>query len=105
MYGREDIDRVRAATNLVDLVAGVTTVKRQGRAHVAVCPFHQEKSASLSLDPARGLYHCFGCGKGGDVFTFIQDTQGLDFNEVAGIVGPPGRDPTRGRPRCRSTTR
>ena len=81
MYRRDDIDRVRAATNLVDLVAGVTTVKRQGRAYVAVCPFHQEKSPSLSLDPARGLYHCFGCDKGGDVFTFIQETQGLDFNE------------------------
>ena len=81
VYRRDDIDRVRAATNLVDLVAGVTTVKRQGRAYVAVCPFHQEKSPSLSLDPARGLYHCFGCGKGGDVFTFIQETQGLDFNE------------------------
>ena len=86
MYGREDIDRVRAATNLIDLVAGVTTVKRQGRAHVAVCPFHQEKSASLSLDPARGLYHCFGCGKGGDVVTFIQDTQGLDFNEAIELL-------------------
>jgi DNA primase len=81
VYGRDDIDRVRAATNLIDLVAAVTTVKRQGRAHMAVCPFHQEKSASLSLDPARGLYHCFGCGKSGDVLTFIQDTQGLDFNE------------------------
>ena len=81
VYRRDDIDRVRAATNLVDLVAGVTTVKRQGRAYLAVCPFHQEKSPSLSLDPARGLYHCFGCGKGGDVFTFIQETQGLDFNE------------------------
>ncbi len=86
MYGRDDIDRVRAATNLVDLVAAVTTVKRQGRAHVAVCPFHQEKSASLSLDPARGLYHCFGCGKGGDVVTFIQDTQGLDFNEALELL-------------------
>jgi DNA primase len=81
VYGRDDIDRVRAATNLIDLVAAVTTVKRQGRAHMAVCPFHQEKSASLSLDPARGLYHCFGCGKSGDVITFIEDTQGLDFNE------------------------
>ncbi len=86
MYRRDDIDRVRAATNLVDLVAGVTTVKRQGRAHMAVCPFHQEKSASLSLDPARGLYHCFGCGKGGDVFTFIQETQGLDFNESVELL-------------------
>ncbi|MGQ0848557.1 MAG: DNA primase [Actinomycetota bacterium] len=91
MYRRVDIDRVRAATNLVDLVGAVTTVKRQGRAFVAVCPFHQEKTPSLSLDPARGLYHCFGCGKGGDVFTFIEETQGLDFNEsvelLAGSAG------------------
>jgi len=81
VYRREDIDKVRASTNLIDLVAAVTTVKRRGRSHVAVCPFHQEKTPSLSLDPARGLYHCFGCGKGGDVFTFVQETQGLDFNE------------------------
>jgi DNA primase len=82
VYRREDIDRVRAATNLIDLVGAVTTVKRQGRTHVAICPFHQEKSPSLSLDPARGLYHCFGCGKGGDVYTFVQETQSLDFNEA-----------------------
>lgn len=82
MYSREDIDRVRAATNLVDLVGAVTTVKRSGRSYSAVCPFHQEKTPSLSLDPVRGLYHCFGCGKGGDVYTFVQETQGLDFNEA-----------------------
>lgn len=82
MYSREDIDRVRAATNLVDLVGAVTTVKRSGRSYSAVCPFHQEKTPSLSLDPIRGLYHCFGCGKGGDVYTFVQETQGLDFNEA-----------------------
>lgn len=82
MYNREDIDRVRAATNLVDLVGAVTTVKRSGRSYSAVCPFHQEKTPSLSLDPIRGLYHCFGCGKGGDVYTFVQETQGLDFNEA-----------------------
>jgi DNA primase len=82
VYRREDIDRVRAATNLVDLVGGVTTVKRSGRSYSAVCPFHQEKTPSLSLDPTRGLYHCFGCGKGGDVYTFVQETQGLDFNEA-----------------------
>lgn len=82
MYSREDIDRVRAATNLVDLVGAVTTVKRSGRSYSAVCPFHQEKTPSLSLDPIRGLYHCFGCSKGGDVYTFVQETQGLDFNEA-----------------------
>ncbi len=86
MYRREDIDRVRAATNLIELVGAVTTVKRQGRAHVAVCPFHQEKSPSLSLDPARGLYHCFGCGKGGDIYTFVAETQGLDFNEAVELL-------------------
>ncbi|MGH9895234.1 MAG: DNA primase, partial [bacterium] len=82
MYRRDDIDRVRAATNLVDLVGEVTTVKRSGRSFLAVCPFHQEKTPSLSLDATRGLYHCFGCGKGGDLYTFVQETQGLDFNEA-----------------------
>ena len=90
MYSREDIDRVRAATNLVELVGGVTTVKRSGRSYSAVCPFHQEKTPSLSLDPIRGLYHCFGCGKGGDVYTFVQETQGLDFNEAVEFLARQG---------------
>jgi len=86
VYRRDDIDRVRATTNLVDLVGAVTTVKRQGRSHVAVCPFHQEKTPSLHLDIGRGLYHCFGCGKGGDVFTFVEETQSLDFNEAVELL-------------------
>lgn len=49
---------------------------------VAVCPFHQEKTASLSIDPGRGLYYCFGCQAKGDVFTFVEETQGLSFNEA-----------------------
>lgn len=47
-----------------------------------MCPFHEEKTPSMSIDRARGLYHCFGCGKGGDVFTFIQETQGVDFGDA-----------------------
>jgi DNA primase len=78
-YSREDIDRVRERTDLAELAAEVTKVKRSGRTIMAVCPFHQEKTPSLSIDPARGLYHCFGCGKGGDVFMWVQETQGLDF--------------------------
>jgi len=49
---------------------------------MAVCPFHEEKTPSMSVDQARGLYHCFGCGKGGDVFTFVQETQGVDFADA-----------------------
>lgn len=78
-YPREDIDKVRDATDLAELAAEVTKVKRSGRSVMAVCPFHQEKTPSLSIDPARGLYHCFGCGKSGDVFRWVQDTQSTDF--------------------------
>ncbi|HSJ82569.1 MAG TPA: DNA primase [Acidimicrobiia bacterium] len=79
MTQRGDIDRVREATDLVELISEVTKVKRSGRSFMAVCPFHEEKTPSMSVDQARGLYHCFGCGKGGDVFSFVQETQGIDF--------------------------
>ena len=85
-YRRDDIERVRDATDLVELVSEVTKVKRSGRSVMAVCPFHQEKTASMSIDPARGLYHCFGCGKSGDVFRFVQETQGLDFTDALELL-------------------
>jgi len=81
MTQRGDIDRVREATDLVELISEVTKVKRSGRSFIAVCPFHEEKTPSMSVDQARGLYHCFGCGKGGDVFSFVQETQGIDFGD------------------------
>jgi len=80
-YQQSDIERVRAATNIVELLEGVTTVKKTGRTYKAICPFHQEKTPSLSIDIGQGLFHCFGCGVGGDVFKFVQMTQGLGFNE------------------------
>ena len=81
-YSREDIDRVRERTDLVELASEVTKVKRSGRSVMAVCPFHSEKTPSLSIDPARGLFHCFGCGKSGDVFGWVQETQGLGFSDA-----------------------
>lgn len=83
---RDDIERVRQATNIVELVEAVTSVRKQGRTYMAVCPFHQEKTPSMSLDPAQGVYHCFGCGKGGDIFTFVQETQGLRFPEALELL-------------------
>lgn len=80
-YQQTDIERVRAATNIVELLEGVTTVKKTGRTYKAICPFHQEKTPSLSIDVSQGLFHCFGCGVGGDVFKFVEMTQGLGFNE------------------------
>lgn len=78
-YSRDDIDTVRDRTDLVELAAEVTKIKRSGRSTMAVCPFHSEKTPSLSIDGARGLYHCFGCGKSGDVFRWVQETQNVDF--------------------------
>ena len=86
MAERADIDRIRESVDLVDLISEVTKVKRSGRSFMAVCPFHEEKSASMSIDRARGLYHCFGCGKGGDLFSFVQETQGLDFREALELL-------------------
>ncbi len=79
-YSRDDIDTVRDKTDLVELASEITKVKRSGRSTMAVCPFHSEKTPSLSIDGARGLYHCFGCGKSGDIYRWVQDTQGLDFS-------------------------
>lgn len=85
-YRRDDIERVRDAVDLVELVGEVTKVKRSGRNVMAVCPFHQEKTPSMSVDRAKGLYHCFGCGKSGDIFRFIQETQTLDFTDALELL-------------------
>lgn len=105
MFADDDKERVRAATSIVDLVAELTTVRRSGRTTMAVCPFHEEKTASLSLDAARGLYYCHGCHASGDVFTFVEETRGATFGEAleflaerAGITlrRDPGEERRRG---------
>ncbi|MFQ5947990.1 MAG: DNA primase [Acidimicrobiia bacterium] len=105
-YQRDDIERVRAATDLVELVEELTKVKRSGRTVMAICPFHQEKTPSMSVDAARGLYHCFGCGASGDLFKFVQETQALDFNEAVELLARRSgitlqRDPQAARRRGR----
>ncbi len=83
---RDDLERIRQAVNLVELFEGVTTVRKVRGSFKALCPFHTEKTPSMSIDPVRGLYHCFGCGVGGDVFTFVQETQGLSFVEAMEVL-------------------
>ena len=85
-YERDDIEKIRQSINIVDLVEAVTTVKKRGSSIKAVCPFHQEKTPSMSLNPARGFYHCFGCGVGGDIFNFVMESQALDFNEAVELL-------------------
>lgn len=105
----DDRDRIRKAVSIVDLVSAVTTVKKTGRNHMAVCPFHQEKTPSMSLDVARGLYYCHGCHQKGDIFTFVQESEGLTFPEamerLAGMAGitltrDPGAEKRQGQKRA-----
>ena len=71
--------RVRAATDIVALIGEHVALKRQGTRWVGLCPFHQEKSASFSVNAEEGLYYCFGCQQSGDAITFVRDVEHLDF--------------------------
>lgn len=75
----EDIARVREATDLVAVVSGYTQLKRVGQRWSGLCPFHNEKSPSFSVNQAEGLYHCFGCKASGDAITFVREVEHLDF--------------------------
>lgn len=79
---RETVEAIRERADLVEIVSQVVTLKRRGSSYVGLCPFHQEKSPSFNVVPDKGFYHCFGCGEGGDVFTFLQKTRGLEFGEA-----------------------
>ena len=81
LIASDDISKVRSSTSLVELFEEVTNVKRQGARFFALCPFHQERTPSLSIDEAQGLWHCFGCQESGDAISFIEKTKHFDFPE------------------------
>ena len=99
MRDRELVERVRDATDLLALVGQAVKLRKQGSAHVGLCPFHAERSPSFQVIPARGFYHCFGCGKNGDAFAWLMEREGLTFPEAleqlaraAGIDMPERRE-------------
>ena len=73
------VEAVRQGADLVAVVEERTPLRKSGARLTGRCPFHEERTASFSVNPAKGLYHCFGCGRGGDIFRFVEETQGLDF--------------------------
>ncbi len=78
----EDIQKVREASDLVAIIGERTPVKQRGRDFWVCCPFHNEKTPSCKIDPALQLWHCFGCGEGGDVFAYIMKSEDLTFPEA-----------------------
>lgn len=79
LYTQDSIERVKAAVDMVELVGARTDLKRVGTRFQGLCPFHDERTPSFSVNADPGLYHCFGCGASGDAIKFVQETEGLDF--------------------------
>lgn len=82
----EIIDEIRQASNIVDIASQYTSLRKRGSKHVGLCPFHSEKSPSFTLDEDKQLFHCFGCGAGGDVFTLVMEKEGLSFPEALRLL-------------------
>jgi DNA primase len=87
----EDVARVRDATDIVTLISETTPLRQKGRLFWGLCPFHGEKTASFKVDPATQLWHCFGCGLGGDAFGFLMKTQNLEFPDAIRLLAERAR--------------
>ena len=86
LFTRDTIDRVRDAVDMVELVNGKTDLRRVGSRWTGLCPFHDERTPSFSVNPEDKLYYCFGCGEGGDAFKFVQQTEALEFQEAVELL-------------------
>jgi DNA primase len=78
----EDIDEVRQRADIIDIISPVVQLKKTGRTFKGLCPFHDEKTPSFVVNPDRQTYHCFGCGEGGNIISFVMKTENLDFPDA-----------------------
>jgi DNA primase len=86
-FTRSSVEAVRDAVDMVDLVSARTELRKAGaRSYVGICPFHEERSPSFSVEPVEKLYHCFGCQAGGDAFKFVQEIEGVGFSEAVELL-------------------
>lgn len=81
-YPDELVEEVRMKNDIVDVISGYVKIQKKGSSYFGLCPFHNEKSPSFSISPARQMYYCFGCGAGGNVFTFIMEYENYTFPEA-----------------------
>ncbi|MFQ5534188.1 MAG: DNA primase, partial [Sphingomonadales bacterium] len=106
----EFLDELRARLSLAEIVGRKVKLRRQGREHAGLCPFHNEKTPSFTVSEDKQFYHCFGCGAHGDAIRFVTETEGLSFPEAveklagqAGLVAPPSSPAERAREQKRAS--
>ena len=85
-YSEEILNEVRQSNDIVDVISQYVHLKRSGRNYFGLCPFHNEKSPSFSVSPDKQIFHCFGCGVGGNVITFVSQIEGLNFVETVQML-------------------
>ena len=85
-YSEELLDEVRQSNDIVDVISQYVHLKRSGRNFFGLCPFHNEKSPSFSVSPDKQIFHCFGCGAGGNVFSFLTKIEGINFVEAVQLL-------------------
>src|SRR3712207_3672909 len=81
LYTKDSIERVREAVDMVELVGARTDLRRVGTRFTGLCPFHDERTPSFSVNAEHKLYHCFGCGASGDAIDFVKETESFSFRE------------------------
>ena len=101
-YPEELVEEIRERNDIVGVIGSYVRLQRKGSSYFGLCPFHNEKSPSFSVSPDKQMYYCFGCGAGGNVFTFLMEYENFSFQESvkyladrAGIVLP-DREATKG---------
>jgi len=82
----ESLERVKQAADIVEVISAHTDLRRAGARWTGLCPFHEERTPSFSVEPQEKLYHCFGCGVGGDVIKFVEEKEGLGFAEAVELL-------------------
>ena len=85
-YSDELIEEVRSRNDIVDVISGYVRLQKKGSTYFGLCPFHNEKTGSFSVSPAKQMYYCFGCGAGGNVFTFLMEYENFTFPEAMQVL-------------------
>ena len=86
-FGDDYKTQVRAATDIVQLIGRTVALKRSGSGYLGLCPFHQEKSPSFHVNPAKQFFYCYGCKAGGDVFSFVEKRDRIEFADALRLLG------------------
>ena len=81
-YSQDLVEEIRSRSDIVDVISGYIRLQRKGSNYVGICPFHNDRNPSMSVNQSRQIYHCFSCGAGGDVFKFVMEYENRTFPEA-----------------------